>query len=146
MINGRHYDWESITVNAGGPTPALDIVDVEYSDSQEVEEQYGKGRKARGYGLGNYTAQGKIKMKRREWTKLSAQLAATGGGAILNHAPFTITVSYAQTDVDPTVTDTLKQCKLTGTGTTLAQGDKTAEVEIPFRILGGINWNGFDSL
>jgi hypothetical protein len=146
MINGRHHAWSDITINAASPAPLLDVVDIEYSDTQQVDEQYGKGRKARGYGLGNYQSTGKLKMKRREWEKLKLILSASGGGRILDHAPFPITVSYAATDVDPIVTDVLSQCKLTGTGTQAAQGDTTIEVEIPFKILGGITWNGTPSL
>ena len=76
------------------------------------------------------------------WEKLKNELTATGGG-IYDHAPFTIVVSYANNDM-PTVTDTLKDCKITKfSGGGGSQGDdNVSPMTCEFTILKPILWNG----
>ena len=50
-------------------------------------------------------------LDRDEWEKLRRAWQRSGGG-ICDHEPFTIVASYANDNM-PTVTDTLKNCKIT---------------------------------
>lgn len=65
------------------------------------------------------------------------------GGGIYDHTPFTIVVSYANDDM-PTVTDTLKDCRITKfSGGGGSQGDDSVSpMTCEFTILKPILWNG----
>jgi hypothetical protein len=139
-INGKSYDWEDISVILPHGT-AAGITEIKYSDEQPITAHYGKGAIPRGYGRGNYSASGSMVLYREEWEKLKAELAA--GGGIYDHAPFTVVVSYANSDKGETI-DTLKSCKISkfdgGGG---AQGDDlVTAVTCEFTILEPILWNG----
>lgn len=140
-VNGNHYDWESLT--ATGPHGEMaGINEITYEDSQEVEARYGRGSIPRGYGRGNYEASGSMVLDRDEWEKLKKELVATGGG-IYDHQPFNIVISYGNDDM-PTVTDTLKNCKITKfSGGGGSQGDSNvSQITCEFIILSPILWNG----
>jgi hypothetical protein len=138
MINGKKYSWEDITITFPQGT-MVDVTEIEYSDKKEGEELYGKGSHPQGYGEGNYSAEGKAKMRREEYEKFTSALMK-GASSIYNHSPFPVVVSYANTD-QATVTDTLRSCKLQSISTGPKQGDKSVDMEIQFKILGGILWN-----
>ncbi|MGE5607413.1 MAG: hypothetical protein ACM3YE_17205 [Bacteroidota bacterium] len=140
MINGKKFSWEDISVNLPQGT-AIDIDSIEYSDKKEDEEIYGKGSNPTGWGSGNYSAEGKMTLKREEHEKLTTALIALGSKSIYQHKPFPIVVNYANDD-QPIVTDVLRSCKLTANSTGPKQGDKSENVEVSFKILGGIVWNG----
>jgi hypothetical protein len=139
MINGVQYAWEHVTITFPNGT-MIGIQEIQYGDKKDGEEQYGKGSMPVGYGEGNYSAEGKAKMSREEFEKFTDALMTTGK-AIYKHKPFVIVVSYANED-QPTITDTLRSCKLVSNDTNPKQGDKSIDMEINFKILGGILWNG----
>ena len=97
----------------------------------------------RGYGRKNYAASGSMVLDRDEWERLAPELAASGGGAIFDHKPFPIVVSYNNDDMG-TVTDVLKSCKITKfSGGGAAQGDDNASpMSCEFAILEPIIWDG----
>ena len=140
-INGKNYDWEDIHVTTL-TGEQIGITEIKYSDEQSVTARYGRGAVPRGYGRGNYEASGSMTLDRDEWEKLKKELTADGGG-IYDHAPFTIVVSYANDDM-PTVTDTLKNCKIQKfSGGGASQGDTNASpISCEFIILSPILWNG----
>jgi hypothetical protein len=141
-INGKLYDWEDIVVILPHGV-AAGITEIKYSDEQPVTAQYGKGAIPRGYGRGNYSASGSMVFDRDEWEKLKKELAASGGGNIYDHEPFTVVVSYANSD-QPEIVDTLKSVKISkhdgGGG---SQGDdKVSAITCDITILEPIAWNG----
>lgn len=139
-INGRKYDWEDITVTLPHGEVA-GITEIQYEDGQEITSRYGKGAIPRGYGRGNYEASGTMVLDRDEWEKLKKELSQNGG--IYDHEPITIVVSYANNDLG-SVTDTLKNCKITKfSGGGASQGDDNASpITCEFTILSPILWNG----
>ena len=139
--DGNKLDRESSTVNLTNGE-VVGITEIKYEDGQEITARYGRGSIPRGYGRGNYEASGSMVLDREEWEKLKNELTATGGG-IYDHAPFTIVVSYANNDM-PTVTDTLKDCKITKfSGGGGSQGDDNeSPMTCEFTILKPILWNG----
>ena len=140
-VNGLKYDWESMSVT--GPHGEIaGITEIKYEDGQSVTGRYGKGSIPRGYGRGNYEASGSMVLDRDEWEKLKKELTANGGG-IYDHEPFTIVVSYANDNLG-TITDTLKQCKITKfSGAGGSQGDdKASPMTCELTILRPILWNG----
>lgn len=142
MINGKRYSWEDISTRM----PMGELVDyesIEYSDEKQVEEKYGKGSNPRGWGAGNYKASGKVTMLREEFQRFVAYASSTRR-SIYNVAPFTITCGYANED-SPTVTDVLRQCKITKMSTSPSQGDTDVKVELELAILGGIRWGSAEA-
>lgn len=140
MINGKKYSWEDITITCPHGV-MVNISEIEYSDKKETEGIYGKGTNPVGYGEGNYSAEGKVKMGRDEYELLKNTLFLENGKAIYKHSPFPIVVSYANDD-QATVTDVLPSCKLTSQSNGPKQGDKSVDVEMGFIILEPILWNG----
>jgi hypothetical protein len=141
-INGKFYDWEDVTVLLPSGV-AVGITEIKYEDEQSVTPHYGKGAVPRGYGRGNYVANGSKVLDRDEWEKLKAYCVATGGGNIYDHEPFTIVVAYANRD-QVEIVDTLKSCKIskfTGGGGTQGE-DKVTPITCEFSILEPIVWNG----
>ncbi len=134
MINGKRYSWEDIVATLPHGV-VIDIKSIEYSDKKEFEEVYGKGSNPVGYGAGNYSAEGKMTILREEFRKFN--LLGITSRAFYNFPPFPINVSYANED-QPTSTDVLKGCKITDRSWKGAQGDKSLEVELSFKILDGI--------
>lgn len=140
-VNGQKYDWESLSVTLPHGE-AAGITELKYEDGQSVTARYGKGSIPRGYGRGNYEASGSMVLDRDEWEKLKKELVANGGG-IYDHEPFTIVASYANDNME-TITDTLKQCKITKfSGGGGAQGDdNVSPMSCEIIILKPILWNG----
>lgn len=141
MINGKRYAWEDISVHL--PIgQLLDIENIEYSDKQGVEATYGTGAMPRGYGMGNYSAEGKLTLKREEFLRL-VDYGKTLGRSIYRLPPFPVSVSYANED-EAITTDRLKSVKFTETSTKAGQGDTSISVDLSLIILGGIAWNGLE--
>lgn len=141
-INGRQYDWEDISVMLPHGE-AVGITEIKYEDSQAVTARYGKGAVPRGYGRGNYEASGSFVLDRDEWERLKIVLAASGGGKIFDHTPFTVVVMYANNDMG-TITDVLNSCKITKfSGGGASQGDDNASpITCEITILDPIIYNG----
>jgi hypothetical protein len=140
-INGNLYDWESIEIQLPSGT-AIGITNIDYDDERPIEERYGKGNVARGYGRKNYKASGKMELDLDEAERLREEL----GGSMYDGEPFPIVVSYA-TEGQPTVTDTLPSCKITKTSTSGKQGDdNVGQRKYDFKILAPIQWGGKDAL
>ena len=139
MINGRKYDWESVTLTLPWGV-AIDINNIEYGDEREISEAYGKGSNPTGYGSGNYKAECKATVLREDFERL-LEYAKQKGYALYGIPPFPITVSYANED-KPITTDVLRACKLKKVGTGSGQGDTSTEVELEFAVLNPILWNG----
>lgn len=138
LVNGQSYDWESIEVNLPYG-PIIQIESIEYGDKQEAEANYGRGDKPTGFGQGNYSAEGKLTIKREELIKLEAYRVAQKKASIYKLPLFPIVVSYANDD-QLTIVDVLPQCKFTERQTSPKQGDKSVNVDLSFIVLAPIVW------
>jgi hypothetical protein len=67
-------------------------------------------------------------------------------GGVYEHEPFPIIVKYANTDQEVPQVDTLVDIKIESISESRKQGDTKAEVEIGFKILGGINRTGVPAI
>lgn len=141
-INGKKYSWEDITIKLPHGT-LVDVDSIDYSDKKEKEAIYGKGSNPQGYGTGNYSAEGKLSLRKEEFDKL-VDHAKQNGGSLYGLKPFTITVAYANED-QQTVTDTLQSCTITEISGGSKQGDKDVKRDISLAILDGIKWNDLDA-
>lgn len=127
-INGKVYDWESITISGPGGT-LVGAQSVDYKDSAKVENVYGKGRIALGRSRGNYEASGTLEMLKDDADKLCGSLGADYMGT----ADFTVTVSYAN-DGGTSATDVLQECVVTDRGVTAGQGDSSVKEKLDISI------------
>jgi len=135
MINGKKYSWEDISVTLPYGI-VIDIQNIEYSDEKELEAVYGKGSNPTGYGVGNYSAEGKVSLLKEESNKL-VDYVKKQKKSLYGIPPFTIVVSYANDD-QLTKTDVLKACKITKVSNSSGQGDKSVKIEYELAILDGI--------
>ncbi len=139
MINGKKYSWEDITITLPHGV-LIDVEGIEYSDQKEIEALHGRGSDATGYGTGNYTAEGKVTLKKEEFDKM-VDYAKSKNIPLYKLPPFPITVGYANED-QATRTDVLKACVFTKTSHSASQGDKSLKVEREIKILNGIHRDG----
>jgi hypothetical protein len=139
VINGAKYDWEGVEIRMPHGL-AVDVSKIEYSDEKDQKAVYGKGPMARGYGRGNYKAEGKVTFLREEYQRL-LDYVRTHGGLFYKIRPFEITVSFANED-QVTRTDVLHQCMFTKRGFSAEQGSEKTEVELDIQIFGGITTDG----
>lgn len=140
MINGREYDWESVTVH--GPGGAMvTLSNVKYEDGREATPIYGKAAKPHSYGRGKYEASGSVTLLPEEFEALKSLLSANASGTVYDHHPIDVVVSYANVD-NPTITDTLPLCLFEKISKEASEGDTSFPIELPFKILGVIKWNG----
>ncbi|GAB6173278.1 MAG: hypothetical protein QMC95_06540 [Desulfitobacteriaceae bacterium] len=129
MINGKVYDWESVTISL--PTGVVIGIDsVEYKDSKEKEMVYGKGAMPVGRGEGNYKAEGKITLLRDEYQNL-LDYCKMIGKSFYKIPPFPITASYAN-DGEKTRVDVVKGVTFTERSQSMKQGDKSLTKELSF--------------
>lgn len=135
-VNGKLYDWESVGISLPSGE-AVGISEINYSDERPVEERFGKGSVARGYGRKNYKASGSMTLDRDEADRLLDAL----GGSFYDGKPFPITVEYANED-QPGITDVLPGCKITKVDTSAKQDeDNAGQMKFDFKILSPIKWN-----
>lgn len=140
MVNGREYDWESVTVNL--PSGAVvTLSEIKYGDNRAVEMIYGKGAKPLSYGRGKYEATCSIKVLPSEFETIKRLLADNAAGTVYDHNPFDIVVSYGNAD-NETITDTIPLCLLEKLDKGMAEGDTSMPIELPLKVLGVIKWNG----
>ena len=143
MINGKVYDWESISI--GLPYGVvIGVESVDYDDELSAEPAYGKGVKPLGYGNGNYQGNAKITILRDEFNKL-LDYARREGRGIYRIPPFPITVGYAN-DGERTRTDELRGCKITKLVHKGSQGDTKLGVEMELLITQEIIRDGVRAL
>lgn len=140
MVNGRYYDWEHITAKLKGGT-LVDIESIEYSDEQKLNRKYGKGRKTRGYTLGNKQGQGKLTLMREEYDRLLQDSDVKAKG-LYGIDPVNITVSFDKGEgvVHTDVLEAVKFTKRNFSG--MEQDTEGLTVELEFEILGDIVSDG----
>lgn len=138
-VNGQRYAMANVTVNVTG-IEMVDVQSIDYRSRFPTEDVHGRGDLPAGYTEQPYTAEGSMKLLRDEAQKLMAALALSGDGTVRGHTPIPIIVQYGNDTLGLT-TDVLKVVKFQEAGIGMSRGDK-AEVELPFKIHGGIIWGG----
>lgn len=143
MINGRVFDWESIAIYTTWGSN-ITILAISYNAESSVEPVYGRGRAARGYGMGNLAQEGSMDIDSISFDLLCVYAAAQGG--LLNIKPFPIVVNYSNADQKIRF-DTLRSCKIQRWETDATQGDsEVRKTKLTFKILDPILLNGIPVL
>ncbi|WP_032122041.1 hypothetical protein [Clostridium amazonitimonense] len=142
IINGKAYDWGDISVKL----PGLEIEpqEISYNDELEKEAVYGKGQKPRGYGEGNYKADGKLSLLKDDFDDL-VEYCKSQGVALYKLVIPKIVVSYANT-TQRTKTDVLSTVTITKVNHKNGQGDKSLKVDLDLLVIGGVERDGLKAI
>ncbi len=136
LINGKCYDWSSVTINM----PGLDYLEptkIEYDGERETEPVYGKGGAVRGYGTGNLKHSAKLEMAEEDFDEYCRVAKANGYTNLYGFVMDKVTVTYAD-DGAPIQTDVINKLVLNKWGKSASQGDKSFNVSLEFNVIGGI--------
>ena len=125
LINGVEYSWGDI-VSAINGVPVVGITAISYSDSQDVQNNYGAGRHPVSRSKGRITPSAKITLHQSEVIALQSQSPT---GRLQDIAPFDITVSYLP-DSGIIVTDKIRNCQFKENKRDWKEGDMLQEVEL----------------
>lgn len=127
MFNSREYEWSDVTLIVAG-RPVTKVRAIKYTKTQEKELLYAKGNRPHSIQHGNKSYGGSLTFLQSE---LEALELATGGDAL--DASFDIMVGYGNPlKGDVVKTDYIKGAELTEIPKGMSQGDKFAEIELPF--------------
>lgn len=143
LINGKCYDWSSVTINISG-MDSIELQEISYDDEQELEPIYGAGGKIRGYGTGNKKNSVKISMTREDFNEMTRVIMSKGYKSFYKYMIPKITVSYADEGA-ATTTDILTNVMFSKRSLKAAQGDKSMKVDLDGMAMGGIKMNGLDA-
>ena len=116
LINGKGYDWSSVTINM----PGLDYLEptkIEYDGERETEVRYGKGGK--------------------DFDEYCRVARSKGYSSLNDFVMDKVTVSYADAGA-PIQTDVINKLVLNKWGKAVSQGDKGFNVSLEFSVIGGI--------
>ena len=143
LINGKCYDWSSVTINASG-MESMEPQEISYDDEQESEPIYGKGGKIRGYGTGNQKNSVKLSLLREDFNEMCRVIKSKGIKNFYKYVVPKITVSYADEGAE-TCTDVLTNVVFSKRSFKAAQGDEFMKVDLDGIAMGGIKINGLDA-
>jgi hypothetical protein len=134
LINGEAYSWGQITVNILG-VPVAGITQIEYSDEQEMQNNYGAGNQPVSRSYGQVTPEASITVTAEEVVAL--QNAAPGGN--LRDIPeFDIVVAYLPKSGN-IVTDVIRNVRFKRNERSVGRGDMEIEVQIPL-VISHVEW------
>lgn len=114
LINGKVYDWNSVTINVSG-MENIELQEISYDDEQEVDPVYGKGGKIRGYGTGNQKNSVKLSMLREDFNEMTRVIKSKGYKNFYKYMVPKITVSYLlhyHPDIRPHIYRYQKTCQV----------------------------------
>ncbi|AZI53902.1 hypothetical protein EIB75_10640 [Epilithonimonas vandammei] len=130
LINGREYEWADLTLIAGG----RDMVEFRgFTWKRKIEREgvYAKGREANSIQSGNIAVEGEIVALKSGYDKL----ANAGGGTILS-LNIDLMLSYGNpSEGNAMTTKRISGVRFTEEGEEWKQGDKFAEIKMPFLAL-----------
>jgi hypothetical protein len=134
LINGRSYGWADISALING-LPFAGITEIDYSDTQDIQNVYGAGNRPVSRGFGKITYAGSVTMSMED---LEILQKASLTGRIQDIPEFPIVVAFVP-DTGTLVTHTLKYCRFTNNGRTMKEGDVSFATKIDL-VIGDIAW------
>lgn len=135
LINGTAYTWSQIELRLFN-TVVAGIKSIEYSDKQEMVNNYGAGQYPVSRSYGKYEAEAKIEL---EMAEVVALQSAIQSGRLQDIPEFDIPVSYLPIG-GKIVTDTLRNCRFKSNGRAAKSGEAEGiNVELEL-ILSHITW------
>lgn len=135
LINGRSWAWADINVSLLGRT-VYGITAIDYSDKQDITNNYGSGAMPISRGYGKYEAEAKITLEAKEVDRIAA---AIPGGRLQDIPPFPVTVAFVNS-ANLAVTHKLMNCQFKSNKRASKAGDTTIDVELDL-VVSHIEWN-----
>lgn len=130
MFNSREYEFADMTVMVGGKD-ITGLRGLKYTTKQEKELLYGKGNEPVAIQKGNKSYDGELTVLASELETLRLN----GGGTILGLQVDIVAVYGNPLQGDVMVTDVLQGVQFTEEPKDYKQGDKFAEITLPFIFL-----------
>lgn len=130
MFNSREYEFADLTVMVGGKD-TVGLRGLKYSVKQEKEAVYGKGNEPIAIQKGNKSYEGELTILASELETLRLN----GDGTILGLQVDIVAVYGNPLKGDAMVTDVLQGVQFTEEPKEYKQGDKFAEITLPFIFL-----------
>lgn len=130
MFNSREYEFADMTVMVGGKD-TVGLRGLKYSAKQEKEVLYGKGNEPIAIQKGNKSYEGELTILPSELETLRLN----GDGTILGLQVDIVVVYGNPLQGDVMVTDVLQGVQFTEEPKGYKQGDKFAEITLPFIFL-----------
>ena len=127
LINDREYEWADLTLVLGG-RDLTRFRGLKYSEKIEREPIHAKGRKPVSIQSGNLTYEGEIKMLQSEYEAL----VKAGKGSVLSLSLDGLACYGNPATGDAMMTDRIEGLRFTEAAKEFNQGDKFAEVTLPF--------------
>ncbi len=132
IINGRQYEFADISLVLGG-RDVCGLRGISYTEKQEKELVYGKGNRPLSIQKGNISYEGTLTLLATEVDTLKELARTSGGRASLMDLNLNAVVCYGNpTKGDVMLTDRLFGIQFTESPKEYKQGDKFAEVSLPF--------------
>ena len=136
MINGKHYDFESIKIAL--PTGFLFMAEsIKYSDKKSAKVLTGMGGIQSGYGMGGYEGDCEIETEREDYLTALGVASAVG---FYNLPPLVVTVTYADSGNVPSVD--ILEVKFDERDFSGKKGDETLMVTIKGKLTKPLLTNG----
>lgn len=130
IINGREYEFADLTLILAG-RDVTGFRGIKYSTKQEKEPVYGKGNNALSIQKGNKSHDGEITLTQSEYETL----VLLGGGSVLN-LNLNAVLAYGNPSAgDTLIYDAIYGIQFTEESKEFKQGDKFAEIKLPFLAL-----------
>lgn len=130
MFNSREYEFADLTAVVGGKD-ITGLRGLKYTTKQEKELLYGKGNEPVAIQKGNKSYEGELTVLASELETLRLN----GGGTVLDLQIDIVAVYGNPTKGDMMVTDVLQGVAFTEEPKEYKQGDKFAEITLPFIFL-----------
>ncbi|MDR1370936.1 MAG: hypothetical protein LBJ72_12565 [Dysgonamonadaceae bacterium] len=127
FINGRQYEFADLTLYLGG-RDVSGFRGIKYTSKQEKEVLYGKGNRGMSIQKGNISHDGEISVTQSELETLKV----LGGGSILGLNLNAVVCYGNPVKGDMLITDKLTGIQFTEESKEFKQGDKFAEITLPF--------------
>jgi len=127
FINGREYEFADLTLFLGG-RDVTGFRGIKYLSNQEKEHLYGKGNRPISIQKGNIGHSGEIMVTQSELETLKA----SGGGSILGLSLNAVVCYGNPANGDMLITDKLFGIQFTEEAKEYKQGDKWADITLPF--------------
>jgi hypothetical protein len=134
LINGKSYEWQDITLNIMG-VAISGIINIEYSDTQDMVNIYGAGRMPVSRGYGKLETEAKITLLMEEVENI---MAVAPLGRLQDIPEFDISVMYLDAALIPRK-HKLRNCRFKNNKRASSTGDQSIPVELEL-IVSNIEW------
>ena len=128
-INGRAYDASQAQVKlASMSQPFAGLLSMKYKETDEMEQNYGIGRRPVSYGYGNIKVEASITISYEEYRKL---INSSPNRRVQDRPLEDLIITLNHPEADKIITDVVRSIKFMDAPTEINQNDKQFAVELP---------------